>query len=419
VRYRTAAFGSTLGLGLASLTALGLATLSGILLMLHYVPSVERAHSSVEDLLSVVPFGWLVRNLHRWSAHAAVLFALLHLLRTFLWGSYRGSHRRVWLLGVGLLLVTLATSYSGYLLPWDQDAYWTVTVGTSLAGYLPLGGDWLKGVLLGGQEVAQPALTRFFLLHVAALPALGLLLLGLHLFRLRRVGGLARPDDAKGPSEALVPASPSLLDRELALVLLVTVALLGVSIAFHATLGPPPDVVRPDNPPKAPWFLVGVQEMVSYSATAGGVVFPGLLLLVLFTLPWLEGPGANDGAPLRRRGSRVAVPAAVLVTAGAAVSAVLWWGDPQQGIASWINPASLSALAAVATALAATLCWRTRLVAFQSLLAGLLAALAVFTATGWFWRGPDWSLVYHPGPGAADTRVDSRGGGAAPEREGP
>jgi len=404
VRRRSGQLSSTLGLGLATLVCLGLATLSGILLMFYYVPSVERAHGSVQDLIAVVPLGSFWRNLHRWSAHGAVACCLLHLLRTLLWGAFRGPRRRVWLVGVGLLLVTLATSFSGYLLPWDQDSYWTVTVGTALAGYVPGVGAALQEGLLGGATVGQPALTRFFVLHVVALPALGLVLLVIHLFRLRRAGGLARPPKPRATAKAqedaaLVPASPWLTGRELSLALLICIGLCLLSIYIDARLGPAPDLLRPDNPPKAPWFLVGLQELVSYSALWGGFVLPTLLVGLLALGPWLDGRTEADGVCLPARRARLAALAAVLIPGGAAVAAVLWWGDPQQGTAAWLNPATVG-LAAVLGVAAATWLWaRDRAEVVRSALVGLLALVTVFTVVGWFFRGQDWTLGYHPGPG--------------------
>ncbi len=399
VRRRTLTLRATLGLGLATLVSLGLVTLTGLLLLVHYVPSVERAHASLQELETLVPLGAFLRRLHRYSGHAAVLFALLHLARALLWGAYRGAHRRVWLLGALLLLTTLATSYSGYLLPWDQDAYWTVTVGSSLFRYLPFVGEPLRDLMLGASEVGQPALTRFFVLHVVALPALGLLLLVLHLFRLRRAGGLARAPGAAGPGEELVPAAPELVRRELALSLLVLLGLLLVALPESLPLGPAPDLARPDNPPKAPWFFVGLQELVSYSASFGGVLFPLLLAGLLLFLPWLDGGERGGGEPLAERGAALAIPAATALVAATAILGLRWWGDPQAGASSWLNPASLAALAALGVALLAALRHRSRALGAQALLAGLLVALLVFTLAGWFWRGPDWALLWHPGPG--------------------
>jgi len=416
VRRRSAGLCATLGLGFATLISLAATTLSGILLTFYYVPSVEQAHASLQDLISVISLGSFVRNLHRWSAHAAVLFCLLHLLRTLLWGSYRGPHRRIWLVGVGLLVVLLATSFSGYLLPWDQDAYWTVTVGTSLVGgYVPLIGGDLMRLLLGGAEVAQPALTRFFAFHLLALPALGLLLLVLHFFRLRRADGLAHGGEACEGAEDLVPAGPLLFRRQLILALALCGALVLISVFVDTPLGPSPDVIRPDNPPKAPWFLVGIQEMVSYSARLGGFLFPALLLAVLALGPWLDGNEIPDGSFLPRSRARLTVGAGILLSAGATIISVLWWGDPRDGTSSWLNPASIAGVAAVVIPAVTLLAGRNRSLAYQSLITGLLAALVVFSVVGWYWRGPDWALTFHPGPGRGlDTQIRASADVAAP-----
>ena len=406
VRRRSITFGATLGLGLATVSALALAVVSGILLMFYYVPAVDRAHASVQDLMAVVPAGRLMRNLHRWSAHATVLLSTLHMLRTLLWGAYRGSHARVWLVGVGLLLAVVATSFSGYLLPWDQESYWTVTVGTSLAGYVPGLGQGLSQFLMGGSEVAQPTLTRFHMLHVMLLPVLTALLLLLHLFRLRRAGGLTAPTRSADSREELIPVAPHLTARELALALGITLGLLLLAMFVQAWLGPAPDLLRPDNPPKAPWFLIGFQEMVGYSASVGGFFFPALLLLALALGPWLDGGARGDGRFLPGRGPRVAALAMALAACGASVVAVLWWGDSRQGTASWVNPTTISVLVVVGTTLFIWGLSRSRQVAYQLLVLGLLLTLAVFTVVGWYFRGPDWSLVYHPGPGS--SRIEAR-----------
>jgi len=415
IRRRSAGPGATLGLGVATLVAVAVATVSGILLALYYVPSVAGAHASIQDLISVVPLGRFLRNLHRWSAHAAVALCVLHLLRTLLWGAYRASHARVWLVGVGLLILVLATSFSGYLLPWDQDAYWTVTVGTSLASYVPLVGDALQRLLLGGPEIGQATLTRFYFLHVLALPTLGALLLVLHLFRLRRAGGLARPPGAAGPGEALVPASPLLTSRELWLGAGLVVAMVLAALLVDARLGPLPDLVRPDNPPKAPWFLVGLQEMVGYNAAWGGFAFPALLLGLLALGPWLDGGRACDGAPAPGRGRRLLLLALLVLLTVAVVVAVRWWGDARLGRASWLNPASITtiltlALALIGGSLASGPRAPARGLALQAAALGLLALLGLLTVVGWFWRGPDWALTFHPGPGRPEgSRLTAQG----------
>jgi len=160
--------------------------------MVYYVPSAEGAYGSIQDLHAVVPFGGLVRNIHRWAGHAMVLLVALHMLRTLLTGSYKAGRRGVWTTGVWLLAMTLAFAFTGYLLPWDQLSYWAVSIGGHLARNVPLAGGWLSRALLGGDEVTEVTLVRFYALHVGILPAATAALVALHLYRLRRAGGLAR-----------------------------------------------------------------------------------------------------------------------------------------------------------------------------------------------------------------------------------
>lgn len=192
----------SLGLGLITTIVFGFLSLTGILLMFYYVPSVERAYSYIIILQTEVPFGQLLRNLHRWSAHLMVIAAVLHMARVFYTGAYKPPREFNWVVGVVLLLLTLAASFTGYLLPWDQLAFWAITVGTSVASYAPGVGDLMKFILIGGPEVGQESLTRFYSLHVMIVPAAILLLLSLHMWRVRKDGGLAAQETDDQEEEA-------------------------------------------------------------------------------------------------------------------------------------------------------------------------------------------------------------------------
>ena len=188
----------SLGLGIMSVIAFLVLSVTGLLLMFFYVPSVERAYTYIVTLQTQVPYGQLIRNLHRWGAHFMVLVVILHMARVFYTGAYKPPREFNWVVGVGLLLLTLGASFTGYLLPWDQLAFWAITVGTSVASYEPMMGSTIKAFLLGGSEVGQEALTRFYALHVMFIPMGILLLTSLHMWRVRKDGGLAAndlPDD--------------------------------------------------------------------------------------------------------------------------------------------------------------------------------------------------------------------------------
>ena len=166
---------------------------TGILLMFYYVPSTDRAYTDIAALETNVKFGLFMRNLHRWTAHAMVILVFLHMMRVFYTGAYKPPHEFNWVVGVILLVLTLLLSFTGYLLPWDQLALWAVTVGTNMVGSAPYLGDEVRLVLLGGYEVGEGALIRFYTLHVLALPLLAAIFMAVHFWRIRRDGGMAEP----------------------------------------------------------------------------------------------------------------------------------------------------------------------------------------------------------------------------------
>ena len=183
----------TLGLGLISFYLFLILVVSGVLVMFYYTPSTQLAYRNMKDLEFMVSFGVVLRNIHRWSAHAMVAFVFLHMCRVFYTGSYKAPREFNWVIGVCLLLLTLFLSFTGYLLPWDQLAFWAITVGSNIASYMPWIGDSVRFLMLGGNEVGQMALLRFYVLHVALLPLIAAVFLGVHFWRIRKDGGLSRP----------------------------------------------------------------------------------------------------------------------------------------------------------------------------------------------------------------------------------
>ncbi len=326
-------------LGTASAALLLLLVLSGLPLLLLYVPSVERAYGSVKDIEYVVTFGSWIRAVHRLAAHLMVAVVFLHLARVFLTGAYKngvgqGQKRQWnWAIGMVMLLLTLFLSFTGYLLPWDQLAYWAITVGTNIASSLPVVGATTRELLLGGRTIDQPTLIRFYVLHVIFLP-LGLgVLFAYHMWRCRKDGGLARADHAavakeKSPEtptptktytllgvargtaptiraatiearDAMVNAIPD-LTRRIAIVVLGTIAIVGMlSVFVRAPLEEPANPLVTPNPAKAPWYFLWLQEIVSDTtihlgsltingAFVGGVILPGILVTVALLWPWLD-----------------------------------------------------------------------------------------------------------------------------------
>ena len=308
----------TLGLGLMSLFLFMILVATGILLMFYYVPSTTQAYDRMLDLRGTVAFGIFLRNMHRWAAHGMVAVVFLHMCRVFLTGAYKKPREFNWVIGVLLLLVTLFLSFTGYLLPWDQLAFWAITVGTSIAGYAPLLGKQIQFLLLGDTSVGQEALLRFYVLHVAVLPGALMMLVAVHFWRIRKDGGLSRPA-REGRIESLPSATtykkrvyglqgfvrgpftkvgnvpddsvyswPNLLMSELFVFVLTISAILVVSLLFNAPLEQPVNVMHPPNPAKAPWYFLGLQEMVSYSAFWGGVGIPSVMVGLLLVVPYLD-----------------------------------------------------------------------------------------------------------------------------------
>lgn len=177
-------------LGTLSLATFLILVSTGIPVMLYYHPSVPQAYADMKDLQFVVSAGVFLRNMHRWSAHAMVLLVFAHMFKVFYRGAYRTPREFNWVIGVVLLIITLFLSYTGYLLPWDQLAYWAITVGSNIMSAVPLLGQKMRFLMLGGNSVNANALLRFYVLHCVILPLAAILFIGIHFWRIRKDGGL-------------------------------------------------------------------------------------------------------------------------------------------------------------------------------------------------------------------------------------
>ncbi|MFC1996784.1 cytochrome bc complex cytochrome b subunit [Chloroflexota bacterium] len=181
-------------LGSATLFVAVNQAVTGILLTIYYVPTPDHAYDSVQYITTQVPAGWLIRGLHHWGASAMIVLTVLHMIRVILYGAYKFPREVTWFTGVILLLVVIGFGFSGYLLPWDQKAYWATTVGTLIAGTPPVIGDWILRLVRGGEELTAITLARFFGIHVWVLPATLLLLLAIHMYLVIRNGISAKPE---------------------------------------------------------------------------------------------------------------------------------------------------------------------------------------------------------------------------------
>ncbi len=289
---------TTFGLGLICLYLFIIEWITGIFLMFYYEPSTGAAYGRILDLNYTIMFGRVMRNLHRWAAEAMVVAVVLHMCRVFYTGAYKPPREFNWVLGVLLLVMTLALSFTGYLLPWDQLSFWAVTVGTNIISYAPVLGPKLRFVLLGGDSVGSDALLRFYTLHVIAIPAIAALVINYHIWRVIKDGGLAHPFEkraSEGESAAqpqrtdtVITTFPQVVYVEFLVFLVLMAGLVAASLIFNAPLEEEASPLRPSNPSKAPWYFLGLQELVGYSAFWGGVAVPTVLTVYLLLLPYID-----------------------------------------------------------------------------------------------------------------------------------
>ncbi len=445
VSLRSFRFPSSLYLGTISAVLFLILTISGVVLMFLYVPSVERAYWTIKDLNFAVSYGWLLRRIHRICAHLMVAAVFLHMFRVFLTGSYkagtiaRSARPFNWVLGVGLLVLTLLLSFTGYLLPWDQLAFWAITVGTNIAASVPWIGEPVRQFLLGGTIIGQSTLIRFYVLHCALLPLVLFGVAAWHMWRIRKDGGLAivehdriealerqpaAPKKSKTYSvlgiasgttvqvsdpttlneENSLPSSPFLTVR----LLIVSLATLAVSLILALVVAAPleqaanPQVTP--NPAKAPWYFLGLQEMVGYSALMGGVIIPAIVILGLALIPFLDreqkgiGFWFTDG-PGRRWGI-VGLLYGAAITCGCLAVAILYpmrtvfSGIESQLFFDLVNPATfLLALFALFYFVVLKKTESTRYAAIATFCA-FIVAFVLLTYTGTALRGPNWDFFW-------------------------
>jgi quinol-cytochrome oxidoreductase complex cytochrome b subunit len=307
----------TFGLGGAAALLVLIQCITGILLRFYYEPFPGRAYESIVTLQETVHFGRFVRNIHHWSGVLLVMVTVLHLLRVFLTGAYRGPRKISWLAGLALLALVVLSNFTGYLLPWDQLAYWAVTVSTSILQYIPIVGNGLREFLIAGKEVDANTLLAFYSFHTAVLPILLVALMFYHFWRVRKAGGVLVPEqDGK---QDYVPTIPALVYREgVAALVVIAVVFLLSAVAGAPLL----DRANPDyslNPTKAPWYFAGVQELLMhFHPLFAAFVIPVAAVALVGCLPYLkydqEPTGRWFHSERGKRSARVAAIAGALAT---------------------------------------------------------------------------------------------------------
>jgi quinol-cytochrome oxidoreductase complex cytochrome b subunit len=269
---------------------------TGLLMLLAYQPFPELAYGSVQTLENQFIFGRMIRSMHYFAANLLVILMFCHVLRVFFTGGFRGKRKLNWIIGVCVLSLVLLSCFTGYLLPWDQTAFWAVTICINMFDYVP-GGSFLKGLVIAPNGVSEKTLQLFFTLHTSLIPAALILCLGTHFWKIRRARGVVISGQnslEKGEPPAMVKTNPNLLLREgvAALVLLASVMVL--ALFFDAPLDTQANAGLSPNPAKAPWYFSGFQELLLHFHPFVAVcVIPGLLFSFLLYLPFK--PGNNQG----------------------------------------------------------------------------------------------------------------------------
>ena len=289
---QTLKFTLTWGLGGMSLVLVLLQVLTGILLLFVYEPSPDQAYRSILSLQNDIPFGQFIRNIHHWSANILVIVVFFHLLRVFFTGAFHDIRQFNWIIGLFLFFCVLLSNFTGYLLPWDQLAFWAITICTSMVEYIPFVGHWLQKLMRGGAEIGSVTLSIFFALHIAVTPVFLLSLLPFHFWRVRKAGGVVMPRLSNESSEKkieYVSTIPNLILREAVVALVLVAFVFMYSVLFNAPLSAEANPGMSPNPAKAPWYFLGIQELLlHFHPLFAVVIIPFSLIVMAFLLPYLK-----------------------------------------------------------------------------------------------------------------------------------
>jgi quinol-cytochrome oxidoreductase complex cytochrome b subunit len=405
---RAIRFTHTFGLGGMALVLVFLLVFTGILMVFSYEPSPERAWVSVSAFQEDVLFGRLIRGVHFWSANLLIPVTLLHLLRVFLTGGFHGRRSSNWLLGLGVLACVLLSGFTGYLLPWDQTAYWAITICTEMLGLVPGIGPGLQAAMVGGSEIGSATIINFYALHIVLTPMLLFALLSWHFWQIRKAGGVvlpAAPVDNIREAYRTVPMVPNLFIKEVVVALVLIALVLLLAIFAAAPLGEPANPGISPNPAKAPWYFLGFQELlIHFDATFAILVIPLLAAAALIAIPFIPYDADIAGNWfLTPKGRHMALVAAVTALVVAPLWVVIddrvigpegWLPGTATVISNGLVPFALLLAGATAFYLAIKKYFgATRNETVQALFVLVVVAFTVLTATGAWFRGPGMTLV--------------------------
>ena len=409
VHERTLRFTLTLGLGGMAVVLVCMLFATGLMLKFVYQSIPDRAYESIIHLQNDVLFGQLIRNIHHWSGNILLVIVFLHLLRVFFTGAFHPPRQFNWIIGMAMFLAVLTSNITGYLLPWDQLAYWAITICTGMLEYVPGIGDWLQGLIRGGSDIGPATLSIFFAFHTAIIPACMLILMPFHFWRVRKVGGLViphRPDEGEESEDKKVPSIPNLILREIVVALVLIAGIMLISLFFNAPLGAKANPGLSPNPTKAPWYFAGIQELlVHFHPLFALFIIPAFILIAMVSIPYLNYQTNTAGVWFASiKGRRLAVAAAlfavILAPIGIAADEFIidfaaWMPGLSPVVSNGIFPAAL-VLAGIIL-----LYWLVKKKyaasnneSIQAVFVLLTVAFIILTITGIWFRGKGMALMW-------------------------
>ena len=281
--------------GSIALFIFALQAITGLLMLVYYKPTVKEAYASVQFIHEAVPFGWLIRQIHVWGANIMVFVVFVHMVKTYFYGAYKKPREITWMFGVVLLGIVMGFGFTGYLLPWDQLAFWATTVGTEAPGSMPVVGPMITELMRGQADVGQATLGRFFVLHILVLPALFIGAVGIHLFLIRYFGtsplsGTDKPEPTKAEigQDGGKPFWPNHVIKEGIASYIVLGVILTLAVYYPLMPGPPADPLSTPDGIKPEWYFLPMFQLLKYLPEPIAVGLPGLAGLIILLVPFLD-----------------------------------------------------------------------------------------------------------------------------------
>jgi quinol-cytochrome oxidoreductase complex cytochrome b subunit len=409
VQKRTLQFTLTWGLGGMAVVLVCMLFATGLMLKFVYQPAPDRAYESIIHLQNNVLFGQLIRNIHHWSGNILLVIVFLHFVRVFFSGAFYPPRQFNWIIGLAMFLAVLTSNVTGYLLPWDQLAFWAITICTGMLEYIPGIGDGLQKLIRGGDHIGPATLSIFYALHTAVIPACLLVLMPWHFWRVRKAGGLViprRPDEDEDSQDGKVPAIPNLILREIVVALALIAVIMVIAVFFNAPLEAKANPGLSPNPTKAPWYFAGIQELLLHFHPLFALfIIPVFMLIALAGIPYFNYQRETAGVWFAsRRGRRVAIVAALIAMIVTPIGIVA--DEFVIDFTAWmpgLSPVISSGILPAAFVLAGIILFywlvkkkyaATNNESIQAIFVLFVVAFIILTITGIWFRGKEMALMW-------------------------